>query len=99
MVWVHPSFETLDLSFLNFLTFIATIAATVQVVEMTLDRFMPGLVQRAWRVPSTDCGELRHFGLIVVHGGTGLQSRPKHGVWIRFGRRVSVGDRRVGRDS
>ena len=43
MVWAHPSFETLDLSFLNFLTFIATIAATVQVVEMTLDRFMPGL--------------------------------------------------------
>ena len=43
MSWVHPSFETLDLSFLNFLTFIATIAATVQVVEMTLDRFMPGL--------------------------------------------------------
>ena len=43
MTWVHPSFETLDLSFLNFLTFIATIAATVQVVEMTLDRFMPAL--------------------------------------------------------
>ncbi len=43
MTWVHPSFETLDLSFLNFLTFIATIAATVQVVEMTLDRFMPTL--------------------------------------------------------
>ncbi len=43
MSWLHPSFETLDLSFLNFLTFIATIAATVQVVEMTLDRFMPGL--------------------------------------------------------
>ena len=43
MSWVHPSFETLDLSFLNFLTFIATIAATVQVVEMTLDRFMPAL--------------------------------------------------------
>jgi len=43
MVWVHTSFATIDLSFLNFLTFIATIAATVQVVEMTLDRFMPGL--------------------------------------------------------
>jgi Na+-transporting NADH:ubiquinone oxidoreductase subunit E len=43
MVWVHPSFASIDLSFLNFLTFIATIAATVQVVEMTLDRFMPGL--------------------------------------------------------
>lgn len=43
MVWVHASFATIDLSFLNFLTFIATIAATVQVVEMTMDRFMPGL--------------------------------------------------------
>ena len=41
--WVHPSLAELDLSFLNFLTFIATIAATVQVVEMTLDRFLPGL--------------------------------------------------------
>ncbi len=43
MVWIHPSFESIDLSFLNFLTFIATIAATVQIVEMTLDRFAPGL--------------------------------------------------------
>jgi Na+-transporting NADH:ubiquinone oxidoreductase subunit E len=43
MVWIHPSFESIDLSFLNFLTFIATIAATVQVVEMTLDRYSPGL--------------------------------------------------------
>ena len=29
----------LDLSFLSFLTLIGTIAATVQIVEMTLDRF------------------------------------------------------------
>jgi len=43
LAWVHPSLAPLDLSFLNFLTFIATIAATVQVVEMTLDRFLPGL--------------------------------------------------------
>jgi Na+-transporting NADH:ubiquinone oxidoreductase subunit E len=43
LAWVHPSLAHLDLSFLNFLTFIATIAATVQVVEMTLDRFLPGL--------------------------------------------------------
>ena len=43
LAWVHPSFETLNLDFLNFLTFIATIAATVQVAEMTLDRFMPTL--------------------------------------------------------
>jgi len=33
----------LDLSFLSFLTLIGTIAATVQIVEMTLDRFLPAL--------------------------------------------------------
>ena len=33
----------LDLSFLSFLTLIGTIAAAVQIVEMTLDRYAPGL--------------------------------------------------------
>jgi len=33
----------LDLTFLGLLTYIATIAATVQILEMFLDRFMPGL--------------------------------------------------------
>jgi len=33
----------LDLSFLSFLTLIGTIAATVQIVEMTLDRYVPAL--------------------------------------------------------
>ena len=32
-----------DLSFLGFITFIATIAATVQVVEMVIDKFAPAL--------------------------------------------------------
>jgi Na+-transporting NADH:ubiquinone oxidoreductase subunit E len=32
-----------DLSFLNFILFIATIAATVQLVEMILDRYSPAL--------------------------------------------------------
>lgn len=32
-----------DLSFLSFLTFIGTIAAMVQIVEMTLDRYVPSL--------------------------------------------------------
>lgn len=32
-----------DLSFLNFLTFIGTIAAAVQIVEMTLERYVPAL--------------------------------------------------------
>ncbi|PRP98791.1 Na(+)-translocating NADH-quinone reductase subunit E [Enhygromyxa salina] len=33
----------IDLSFLNFLTFIGTIAAAVQIVEMTLEKYAPAL--------------------------------------------------------
>lgn len=43
LAWVGPGWEQYDLSFLNFLTFIGTIAAMVQIVEMTMDRFAPGL--------------------------------------------------------
>jgi Na+-transporting NADH:ubiquinone oxidoreductase subunit E len=41
--WLSADFATVDLSFLNFLTFIGSIAATVQVVEMALDRYSPTL--------------------------------------------------------
>lgn len=37
------SFKNLDLSFLNFICFIAVIATTVQFVELVLDRFFPPL--------------------------------------------------------
>lgn len=37
------AFETMDLSFLTFLTLIGTIAASVQVVEMALDKYAPAL--------------------------------------------------------
>ena len=43
LTWVDPIFAEYDLSFLGFLTYIGTIAATVQIVEMVLDRFMPNL--------------------------------------------------------
>ena len=43
MIWLHPSLAAYDLSFLGFLTYIGTIAAVVQIVEMTLDRFVPKL--------------------------------------------------------
>lgn len=36
-------FENLDLSFLTFITFIGSIAASVQLLEMTLDKFAPAL--------------------------------------------------------
>ncbi len=41
--WIHPSLAQYDLSFLGFLTYIGTIAAMVQIVEMTLDRYAPAL--------------------------------------------------------
>lgn len=41
--WVSADLATVDLSFLTFLSFIGTIAAMVQIVEMTLDRYSPQL--------------------------------------------------------
>lgn len=43
LAWVNPALAGVDLSFLSFILFIATIAAAVQVVEMAIDRFAPGL--------------------------------------------------------
>ena len=43
LVWLHPSLDDVDLAFLGFLTYIGTIAAVVQIVEMTLDRYVPAL--------------------------------------------------------
>lgn len=43
MVWLSPDFAELDLSFLNLITFIAIIAAQVQLLEMILDKFFPAL--------------------------------------------------------
>jgi len=43
MEWIHPSLAEVDLSFLAFLTFIGTVAAMTQIVEMALDRFFPSL--------------------------------------------------------
>jgi len=43
LAWISPSLANYDLSFLSFLCFIGSIAAMVQLVEMTLDRFFPAL--------------------------------------------------------
>jgi Na+-transporting NADH:ubiquinone oxidoreductase subunit E len=43
MAWIHPRLAEVDLSFLSFLTFIGTIAAMVQIVEMAIDKFSPRL--------------------------------------------------------
>jgi Na+-transporting NADH:ubiquinone oxidoreductase subunit E len=43
LVWLNPAWAGIDLSFVRFLAFIGSIAATVQVVEMALDRYAPKL--------------------------------------------------------
>jgi len=43
MAWIHPSLADVDISFLYFLSFIGVIAAIVQILEMTLDRYVPWL--------------------------------------------------------
>ena len=41
--WLSPTLATYDLTFVGFLAYIGTIAAMVQIVEMTLDRYFPAL--------------------------------------------------------
>lgn len=43
LAWAHPDLAEVDLGFLGYLTYIGSIAATVQVVEMVLDRYAPAL--------------------------------------------------------
>jgi Na+-transporting NADH:ubiquinone oxidoreductase subunit E len=43
LAWIHPSLGQYDLSFLGFLCYIGTIAAMTQLVEMFLDKYIPGL--------------------------------------------------------
>jgi Na+-transporting NADH:ubiquinone oxidoreductase subunit E len=43
LTWINPAWSSIDLSFVRFLAFIGSIAASVQVVEMTLDRYAPKL--------------------------------------------------------
>jgi Na+-transporting NADH:ubiquinone oxidoreductase subunit E len=43
MAWISPALAEYDLSFLGFLAYIGTIAAMVQIVEMTLDKYVPPL--------------------------------------------------------
>jgi Na+-transporting NADH:ubiquinone oxidoreductase subunit E len=43
LAWLHPALAGVSLTFLSFIVFIGTIAAAVQVVEMTIERFAPAL--------------------------------------------------------
>ena len=43
MAWISPGLGGYNLEFVGFLSYIGTIAAMVQIVEMTLDRYFPAL--------------------------------------------------------
>jgi Na+-transporting NADH:ubiquinone oxidoreductase subunit E len=43
LAWLGPSFESINLEFLQFIMFICTIAAIVQLVEMVIERASPAL--------------------------------------------------------
>ncbi len=43
MAWIHPSMSVVNLEFLTFLSYIGSIAAAVQLVEMVLDKYVPAL--------------------------------------------------------
>ena len=43
LIWIGESFGDVDLSFLTFMVFIATIAAMTQLVEMVIEKFSPAL--------------------------------------------------------
>lgn len=43
LAWLSPELASSDFSFLGFITYIGTIAAVVQILEMAIDRFAPAL--------------------------------------------------------
>ncbi|MDD2599370.1 MAG: NADH:ubiquinone reductase (Na(+)-transporting) subunit E [Kiritimatiellae bacterium] len=43
LAWLSPSLSNLDLAFIGLITYIGVIAAMVQILEMTLDRYAPTL--------------------------------------------------------
>lgn len=43
LAWLNPDYASVDLSFLSYIVFIATIATFTQIVEMAVEKFAPGL--------------------------------------------------------
>jgi Na+-transporting NADH:ubiquinone oxidoreductase subunit E len=43
LAWLGPSFQGIDLNFLQFIVFISVIAAVVQLTEMVVEKFSPAL--------------------------------------------------------
>ena len=90
---LSPALAKVDLTFLAFILFIGTIAAATQVVEMAVDRFLPGLY--------TTLGvflPLIAVNCVILGGSLFMQERNytlgrKRGVRLRFRTRLRDRDR------
>jgi Na+-transporting NADH:ubiquinone oxidoreductase subunit F len=99
LAWLHPSLAKVDLTFLAFILFIATIAAATQVVEMAVERYAPELY--------TTLGvflPLIAVNCVILGGSLFMQERSlqparKRGLRHRLGRRLCHRHHRAGRDS
>ena len=79
-----------DLSFLGFICYIGVIAAMIQILEMTLDKFFPALYNALGiflPLITVNCAIL---GRVPFYGRTGLQRRGERGFWFR--NRIRLGD-------
>ena len=61
--------ENVDLTFLGLITFIGTIAASVQILEMTLDKFAPKLYNALGIFLTPDHCELCYSRRKFIHAG------------------------------
>ncbi len=88
----------LDLSFLGLLTYIAIIAAVVQILEMVIDRFLPALYNTLGIFLPLLTVNCAIFAGHPFYGRTRLYLRREHCLRLRLRRRIFPGRGRLGRD-
>ena len=89
LVWLNPEYgingsKPIDLSFLNSIIFIAVIAAMVQLVEMTLDRFAPKLYISLGIFLPLNSRKLRNLGWFYVSCRKRIHIFGVNRIWIWF---------------
>lgn len=62
--------EGVDLTFLNFITFIGVIAALVQILEMILDKYFPALYNALGILFTVNYGKLCNLWGRIIYGAT-----------------------------
>ena len=81
--WAWAGMPDVDLSYLSLVTFIGVIAASVQFLEMVLERYLPAHPRLLRRVPAAADRPLRHSRRQPVHGRA--QLRPRGGAVYGIG--------------